>query len=565
MSSNIGEEYEKELLKRCRKDEFKTSSGIPIKRTYGPDDLQEFNYEKDLSEAGQYPFTRGLYPNMYRELLLHRRLGMGYGLPEQANARFKYLYEQGGQAGYSGAATTTLYDGPTNFGLDSDDPLADGEIGKMGVAIDTIDDMEVLMNGFPLDKTFNNMVLYDSGVAAVLLAMYIALAKRQNTPINDLTGSCLNEPFQTFVCQKCSIFPLMPSLRLCLDIAEFTIKNIPKWNPISVYGNAIRESGGNAVQEIAFALAHAMAYTELALERDLDIDEFAPRLTFYHNVNNELFEEAAKYRAYRRMYAKIMKEKYDAKKRHSLMLRVFAKTSGVALTAQQPYNNIIRSTIHALAALLGGCQGVFVASFDEALSIPTDMAATIAVRTSQILIEETGVADTVDPLAGSYYVESLTDEIERRVWEYLNKVEKMGEGMKFGPKMLSGVIAGIESGFFENEIALTNYRKWKDIESGKRVIVGVNKYQVEEEIPIKLMKVDMEVQRVKIERLRNFKQSRNYKETEKVLREVEKVAASGENIMPTLIEAVRAKATLGEIINVMKKVFGEYKGVSCFV
>jgi len=492
-------------------------------------------------------------------------LGMGYGLPEQANARFKYLYEQGGQAGYSGAATTTLYDGPTNFGLDSDDPLADGEIGKMGVAIDTIDDMEVLMSGFPLDKTFNNMVLYDSGVAAVLLAMYIALAEKQNTSMNDLTGSCLNEPFQTFVCQKCSIFPVMPSLRLCLDIAEFTIKNIPKWNPISVYGNAIRESGGNAVQEIAFALAHAMAYTEMALARDLDVDEFAPRLTFYHNVNNELFEEAAKYRAYRRMYAKIMKEKYNAKKRHSQMLRVFAKTSGVALTAQQPYNNIIRSTIHALAALLGGCQGVFVASFDEALSIPTDTAATIAARTSQILIEETGVADTVDPLAGSYYVESLTDEIERRAWEYLNKVEKMGESMKFGPKMLSGVIAGIESGFFENEIALTNYRKWKDIESGKRIIVGVNKHQVEEEIPIQLMKVDMEVQKLKIERLRNFKQSRNQKDVEKVLKEVEKGAVSSENMMPTLIEAVKAKATLGEIINVMKKVFGEYKGVSCFV
>ena len=560
MSINKEEEYEKELLKRCRKNEFNTSSGIPIKRVYRPEDLKEHSYEKDLNEPGHYPFTRGLYSNMYRELLLHRRLGMGYGLPEQANTRFKYLYEQGGQAGYSGAATTTLYDGPTNFGLDSDDPLADGEIGKMGVAIDTIDDMEVLMDGFPLDKTFNNMVLYDSGVAAVLLAMYIALAENQNTPINDLTGSCLNEPLQTFVCQKCSIFPLMPSLRLCLDIAEFTIKNVPKWNPISVYGNAIRESGGNAVQEISFALAHAMAYTEMALARGLDIEEFLPRLTFYHNVNNELFEEVAKYRAYRRMYARIMKEKYNAQKRQSQMLRVFAKTSGVALTAQQPYNNIIRSTIHALAALLGGCQGVFVASFDEALSIPTDMAATIAARTSQILIDESGVADTVDPLAGSYYVESLTDEIERRAWDYLNKVEKMGETMKFGSKMLTGVIAGIESGFFENEIALTNYRKWKDIESGKRAIVGVNKYQVEEQIPIQLMKVDMEVQRIKIERLKNFKQSRNQSNLEEVLKEVERMAASDENIMPTLMEAVKAKATLGEIINVMKKVFGEYKG-----
>lgn len=554
------EEREKELLKKCRKEEFKTYSGIPINRLYTPEDLYDFNYERDLGEPGEYPFTRGLYANMYRQLLLHRRLGMGYGLPEQANERFKYLYEQGGQEGYSGAATTTLYDGPTNFGLDSDDPLADGEIGKMGVAIDTIDDMEALMDGFPLDSTFNNMVLYDSGVAAVLLAMYVAIAEKQNTPINSLMGSCLNEPFQTFVCQKCSIFPIKASLRLCLDVSEFTIKNVPKWNPISVYGNAIRESGGSAVQEIAFALAHAIAYTEAALARGLTVDEFAPRLTFYHNVNNELFEEVAKYRAYRRMYAKIMKEKYHAKKRHSQMLRVFAKTSGVALTAQQPYNNIIRSTVHALAALLGGCQGVFVASFDEALSIPTDMSATIAARTSQILIEESGVTDTVDPLAGSYYVESLTNEIEKRAWEYLDKVEKMGEDMKYGSKMLSGVISGIESGFFENEIARTNYHKWKDIESGKRIIVGVNKYEIEEEIPIELMKVDMEVQRIKSERLIQFRHNRNQKKAEEALKQVERVASTDENLMPTIIKAVKTRATLGEIINVMKKVFGEYKG-----
>ena len=560
MAHRDQDESENELQKRCRKGNFETYSGITIRRVYTPGDLKDFNYKRDLNDPGEFPFTRGLYPNMYRELLLHTRQGTGYGLPEQANKRVRYLYEQGGQAGYTGAATTSLYDGPTNFGLDSDDPLADGEIGKMGVAIDTVEDMEVLMGGFDLDKTFNNMVLYDSGVAAVLLAMYIAVAEKQGTPINALMGSCLNEPFQTFVCQKCSIFPLIPSLRLCLDIAEFTIKNVPKWNPISVYGNAIRESGGNAIQEVAFALAHAMAYIELAMAKGIDVDEFAPRLTFYHNVNNELFEEVAKYRAYRRMYAKIMKEKYYAKKRQSQMLRVFAKTSGVALTAQQPYNNIIRSTIHALAALLGGCQGVFVASFDEALSIPTDFSATIASRTSQILIEESGVADTVDPLAGSYYVESLTDEIEKKAWEYLEKVERIGEEGKYGPKMLSGVIAGIENRFFENEIALTNYGKWKDIESGKRIVVGVNKYKTEEEVPIELMKVDLEVQRIKIEELKKFRQSRDQIKVDKSLREVERVAASNENIIPTLIKAVKSKATLGEIIRVMKKVFGEYRG-----
>lgn len=560
MEKTEKEKFEKELLKKCRKDGFNTFSGIPIKRLYGPEDIKDLSYQRDLGDPGEYPYARGLYPNMYREILLHRRLGMGYGLPEQANERFKYLYAQGGQAGYTGAATTTLYDGPTNFGLDSDDPLADGEIGKMGVAIDTMDDMEKLMDGFPLDKTFNNMVLYDSGVAAVLLAMYFAIAEKQNTPLNRLMGSCLNEPFQTFVCQKCSIFPLVPSLRLCLDITEFTIKNVPKWNPISVYGNAIRESGGNAVQEIAFALAHAMAYTEAALARGLNIDEFAPRLTFYHNVNNEIFEEVAKYRAYRRMYAKIMKERYHATKKQSMMLRVFAKTSGVALTAQQPYNNIIRSTIHTLAALLGGCQGVFVASFDEALSIPTDMSATIAARTSQILIEESGVADTVDPLAGSYYVESLTNEIERRAWEYLGKVEKMGENMRYGSKMLSGVIAGIESGFFEEEIALTNYRKWKDIESGKRVIVGVNKYQTEEEVPIQLMKVDMEVQKMKVEGLKKFREKRNQNRVDESLKEIQKIAASDENIIPAIIGAVKEKVTLNEIISALKKVFGEYQG-----
>jgi methylmalonyl-CoA mutase N-terminal domain/subunit len=560
MATTEKEEREKALLKRCRKQEFKTFSGIPINRLYGPEDIERLDYERDLGIPGDYPFTRGLYPNMYRELLLHRRLGMGYGLPEQANQRFKYLYDQGGQEGYSGTATTTLYDGPTNFGLDSDDPLADGEIGKIGVAIDTLDDMEILMDGFPLGTTFNNMVLYDSGVAAVLLAMYIALAQKQNTPLHTLMGSCLNEPFQTFICQKCSIFPLMPSLRLCLDIAEFTIRNLPKWNPISVYGNAIRESGGNAVQEVAFALAHAMAYTEAALARGLDIDEFAPRLTFYHNVNNELFEEVAKFRAYRRMYASIMKERYNAKKRQSQMLRVFAKTSGVALTAQQPQNNIIRSTVHALAALLGGCQGVFVASFDEAHAIPTDMSATIAARTSQILIEESGVADTVDPLAGSYYVENLTNEIERRAWEYLDKVEKMGEQMKYGSRMLSGVVSGIESGFFADEIARSNYTKWRDIESGKRVIVGVNKYQVDEQAPIELMKVDMEVQRVKTQRLKQHRNTRDQKKVDEALREVQRVAATDENLMPPLIEATKTEATLGEIIKVMKKVFGEYRG-----
>ncbi len=426
------------------------------------------------------------------------------------------------------------------------------------MAIDTIEDMAVLMEGFPLDKVFNNMVLYDSGVAAVLLAMYVGLAERQGVPVNRLTGSCLNEPFQTFVCQKCSIFPLLPSLRICLDIVEFTLKNVPKWNPISVYGNAIRESGGDCVQEVAFALAHAMAYTEAIRARGLDVDDFAPRMTFYHNVNNELFEEVAKLRAERRMYARIMKERFKAKKTESLYWRTFCKTSGVALTAQQPYNNIIRSTIHALAAVLGGAQGVFVSSFDEALSIPTEKAATIASRINHILAEESGVTDTVDPLAGSYYVESLTNEIERRAWEYLKEIEKMGEGMDHGGRMLNGVIRGIETGYFENEIFRCNFRKLKDIESGERVIVGVNKYQVEEEVPVELMKVDLAVQRKKIARLKSFRKRRNGKLAARSLEDVVKTAAGRENIMPALIEAVKSGATLGEIVGAMKTVLGEY-------
>ena len=372
-------------------------------------------------------------------------------------------------------------------------------------------------------------------------------------------GSCLNEPFQSFVCQKCSMFPLKPSLRLCLDIAEYTVKNVPRWNPISVYGNAIRESGGNAIQEIAFALAHAMAYTEAAMARGLDVDDFAPRLTFYHNVNNELFEEASKYRAYRRMYAGIMKNRYGAKKRHSQMLRVFSKTSGVALTAQQPLNNIIRSTVHALAALLGGSQGVFVASFDEALSIPTETAATIAARTSQILIDESGVTDTVDPLAGSYYVETLTNEIEDRAWQYLDKVEEMGKEAPDGSRMLQGVIKGIESGFFESEIAGWNYQKMRDIESGKRTIVGVNKHQIEEDVPIELMKVDMKVQQKKIEGLKAFKNKRDNEAVQKALNEIKKVCGTEMNVMPTLIGAAKKKCTLGEMVTAMKQVFGEYK------
>jgi methylmalonyl-CoA mutase N-terminal domain/subunit len=550
---------EEELQKKTRKKEFKTYSGIPIKRVYKPSDIEHLDYARDLADPGQYPFTRGLYPNMYRSLLWHMRLGTGYGLPEQANKRFKYLFQQGGQAGYlpDFAATTQLYDAPTNFGLDSDDPLAEGEVGKIGVAIDTIEDMEVLMDGFRLDKTFNNMVLYDSGVAAVLLAMYVALAEKQGIPLHKLTGSCLNEPFQTFVCQKCSIFPLAPSLRICLDILEFTIRYVPKWNPISIYGNAIRESGGNCVQEVAFALAHAMAYTEAILARGFDIDDFAPRMTFYHNVNNELFEEVAKLRAERRMYARIMKEKFGAKKPESLFWRTFCKTSGIALTAQQPYNNIIRSTMHALAAVLGGAQGVFVASFDEALSIPTEKAATIASRVNHILADESGVADTVDPLAGSYYVESLTDEIEKRAWEYLREIEMMGAGMKHGTAMLSGVIHGIETGYFENQIFQCNFRKLKDIESGERVIVGVNKYQVEEEIPVEIMKVDPAVQRKKIARLKFFRKGRDKRRVTRTLEDVRRTVAGEENIMPALIEAVTSGATLGEIIGVMKTVLGE--------
>src|SRR3989339_397985 len=550
---------EEELLKKARKKEFKTYSGIPIKRVYRQDDIKNLDYDRDLADPGEFPFTRGLYPNMYRSVLWHMRLGTGYGLPEEANKRFKYLYQQGGQAGYipGYAATTQLYDAPTNFGLDSDDPLAWGEVGKVGVAIDTMEDMEILMDGFPLGKTFNNMVLYDSGVAAVLLAMYTAVAEKQKTTLHLLTGSCLNEPFQTFVCQKCSIFPLLPSLRLCLDVVQFTLRNIPKWNPISVYGNAIRESGGNAVQEMAFALANAMAYTEAILARGFDIDDFAPRMTFYHNVNNELFEEVAKLRAARRMYARIMKERFKAKKPESMFWRTFCKTSGVALTAQQPYNNIIRSTMHALAAVLGGAQGVFVASFDEALSIPTEKAATIASRVNHILAEESGVIDTVDPLAGSYYVESLTNEIEKRVLQYLDEIEKMGSGRQYGSPMLTGVIKGIQTGFFENDIFQSNFKKMKDIESGRRIIVGVNKYQIEEDIPVEVMKVNLSVQKKKIERLKAFKKRRDQKRVDAALKEVKKVVSSDDNVMPTLIEAVKKDATLGEIIGVMKTVLGE--------
>jgi len=557
------EAYEEKLLRKCRKPQFQTYSGIPIKRVYSPADLSEFDYDRDLNDPGEFPFTRGIYPNMFRSLLWHMRQGTGYGLPEQANQRFKYLHQQGGQAGYQAdhVATTQLYDAPTNFGLDSDDPLADGEVGKIGVAIDTLEDMEILMEGFSLEKTFNNMVLYDSGVAAVLLAMYLAVARKQGASLKKLMGSCLNEPFQTFVCQKCSIFPLKPSLRLCLDILEYTIKEVPRWNPISVYANAFRESGGNAVQEVAFALAHAMAYVEAALQRGLDIDDFAPRMTFYANVNNELFEEVAKLRALRRMYARIMRERYGAKNPKSWLLRVFCKTSGVALTAQQPMNNIIRSTIHSLAAILGGGQGIFVASFDEALSIPSEEAATIATRTTQILAEETGVADTVDPLGGSYYVESLTNEIEKRATGYLEKVEDMGGGKGVPGAMLQGVLAGIEDGYFEGEISRSNYLKWKDIEEGKRIIVGVNKYRTEEDLSIKLLKVDPEVQRLKIQRLSEYKKNRDQGVLADALKAVEQAAAGGTNIMPSVIAAVEAKATLGEVVSTLKKCFGEFREV----
>jgi methylmalonyl-CoA mutase N-terminal domain/subunit len=522
------------------KKEFATLSRIPVKRLYTPIDIAKLDYFKDLGFSGEYPYTRGIHPTGHRGRIWTMRLYAGYGSAEDTNKRFKYLLQQG-QTGLSVA-----FNLPTQVGYDSDHPISQGEVGKTGVAIDSLEDMERLFDGIPLSKVSTSMTI--NSTAPMVLAMYIAVAEKQGADISKLDGTIQNDMLKEYIARNTQIFPPKPHMRLVTDIIEYCCKHMPRWNFISISGYHIREAGATAVQEIAFTLANAIAYVQAALERGLKIDDFAPRISFFLSSGNDIFEEVAKFRAVRRMWAKIMRERFGAKDPRSWQFRFHVQTPGHTLTAQQPFNNIIRTAFQALAAVLGGVQSLHTNSYDEALCLPTEHAVMVALRTQQIIAYETGVTNTVDPLAGSYYVEWLTDEIERQAFEYIEKIDQMG-----------GALAAIENGYIAREILESAYKYQKEIDSGERVIVGVNKYTIEEEIKIPILRPDPEVERLQKARLAALKQRRDNKKVEESLEKLRIAAMDNVNLMPVILEAVKAYATIGEMCDVLREVFGEYK------
>ncbi len=521
-----------------RRDKFETASGIPVERLYTPEDVP-VDYVRDLGFPGQYPYTRGVQPTMYRGRLWTMRQYAGYATAEESNRRYKYLLEQG-QTGLSVA-----FDLPTQIGYDSDHPLAEGEVGKVGVAISSLEDMEILFDGIPLDKVSTSMTI--NAPAAVLLAMYVAVARKQGVAVEKLRGTIQNDILKEYAARGTYIFPPRPSMRLITDIFAYCKDHLPHWNTISISGYHIREAGSTAVQEVAFTLANAIAYVQAAIDVGLDVDEFAPRLSFFFNAHNNLFEEVAKFRAARRLWARIMRERFGAKDPRSLMLRFHTQTAGCTLTAQQPDNNVVRVTLQALAAVLGGTQSLHTNSRDEALSLPTEASVQIALRTQQIIAYESGVADTIDPLAGSYFVERLTDEIEERAADYIHLIDDMG-----------GALAAIERGFIQQEIQNSAYAYQRAVEQGQQVVVGVNEFIVEEEVPLRRLKVDPAVGQRQIERLHVLKARRNNARVTSLLGQLEKAAKGMDNLLSIILECVEAYCTLGEICDVLRAVFGEY-------
>ena len=548
-NSSVKEElqrWEKTTLQRWmgqrpeRKSEFRNHSGMLIKRVYTPEDIKDLNYMRDLGFPGEYPFTRGVHATMYRGRLWTMRMFSGYGTAGQTNQRFKYLLKEG-ETGLSIA-----FDYPTITGYDSDHPFAEGEVGICGVAVASLKDMEVLLDGIPLDKVTTSMTI--NGPAAMLLAMYVAVGDKQGVPREKIGGTTQNDMLKEYFAQKLCIFPPKPSLKLVTDIIEYCTRHLPKWNPISISGYHIREAGSNAVQELAFTLYDGIAYVESVLERGLKVDDFAPRLSFFFASHNNLFEEIAKFRAARRLWAKIMKERFHAKSPRSMWMRMHVQTSGCTLTSQQPLNNVTRTTIEALAAVLGGTQSLHTNSFDEALCLPTEEAVRVALRTQQIMAHESGAADTTDPLAGSYYVEALTNEMERQAMEYIRKIDDMG-----------GAIAAIEKGFFQKEIADSAYKYQRETDEKKRIIVGVNEYKTGEKAPIPILRIDPKVEKEQVSRLQKLRRERDNGKVEKMLEKLHYMAEKDENLMPIIIDAVRAYATLGEICGVLRKIYGEHK------
>jgi methylmalonyl-CoA mutase N-terminal domain/subunit len=525
-----------------RKDEFKSDSGRTVKPLYTPLDLEDIDYEENINYPGKYPFTRGVYPTMYRSKFWTMRQYAGFGNAKETNQRFRYLLDQG-QTGLSVA-----FDLPTQIGYDSDHPLARGEVGKVGVAIDTLADMEVLFDQIPLEEVSTSMTI--NSPASILLAMYMVVAEKQGVSPDKLAGTIQNDILKEYIARGTYIFPPEPSLRIITDIFEYCSKEMPRWNTISISGYHIREAGSDAVQELAFTIADGIEYVQAAVDIGMDVDQFAPRLSFFFNAQMDLFEEVAKFRAGRRLWAEVMEERFDAKKDKSKMLRFHTQTAGSALTAQQPMNNIMRVTLQALSAVLGGTQSLHTNSYDEALGLPTEDSVKIALRTQQILAHETGAADTIDPMAGSYYVESLTDKFVKEAKEYIDKIDDLG-----------GMAKAIENGFVQREIQESAYQIQKKVENKEKVVVGVNEFTEQESKKAKnLLKVDPEVEKHQIDGLKMIKEKRNDKKVDQALQKVRDAAESeGKNLMYPIIEAVKEYATIGEISDVLRDKFGEYE------
>jgi methylmalonyl-CoA mutase N-terminal domain/subunit len=544
--SQMKRDWEKTTLKKTLdkspewRDRFITTSSRPIARLYTPTDIADFDYEQYLGFPGQYPYTRGVYPTMYRGQLWTMRMFAGFGTAEQTNARYRYLLEQG-QTGLSVA-----FHLPTIQGLDSDDPMSKGEIGVCGVAIDSLADMEVLFSQIPLDKVTTSMTI--NAPAAVLLCFYIAAAEKQGISSTQIGGTIQNDILKEYQAQKTWIFPPDPSMRIITNILEFCTKKVPRWNTISISGYHIREAGATAVQELAFTLANGLTYVQAGVDAGLKVDDFAPRLSFFFDSHLDLFEEVAKFRAARRIWAREMEERFKAKNPRSQLLRFHTQTAGVSLTAQQPENNIIRTTIQALAAVLGGTQSLHTNSMDEAWALPTEKAATIALRTQQILAHESGVANTIDPLGGSYFIESLTNEMEEETYKYFDRIEKLG-----------GVVESIKKGFFQREIADSAFRYQREIEERDRIIVGVNDYITDDMLEIPVLKINPEVERIQLARLEKTRKTRNNQKVDQLLSRLQRAAEGTENLLPHILAAVREYATVGEVCNALRDVYGEYQ------
>jgi methylmalonyl-CoA mutase N-terminal domain/subunit len=517
-----------------------TTSDIEIRDAYQPDDLKDFGYDQKLGQPGKYPYTRGIYPEMYRQRPWTMRQYAGFATAEESNRRYRYLLEQG-QTGLSVA-----FDLPTQIGLDSDNPLSEGEVGKVGVAIDSLEDMEILFREIPLDKVSTSMTI--NATAAVLLAMYIVVGERQGVKPGQLSGTVQNDLLKEYIARGTYIYPPAPSMRLITDIFEYCAKQVPKWNTISISGYHIREAGSTAVQEVAFTLADGIAYVEAAVKKGLDVDAFAPRLSFFFNAHNNLLEEVAKFRAARRLWARIMKERFGAKDPKSLLLRFHTQTAGCTLTAQQPPVNVVRVTLQALAAVLGGTQSLHTNSQDEALALPTEASARLALRTQQVIAYESGVTETVDPLGGSYFIEALTDEIEAKAAEYIRKIDDMG-----------GALRAIEAGYIQKEIQDAAYAYQKAVETGEQVIVGVNRFHMKAEESFDILRIDPSIEANQKAKLTALRGRRDNAAVAAALARIEQAARGTDNLMPPILDAVRAYATIGEISDAMRKVFGLYQ------